>query len=150
MLGVVSIALARRGAEDSLRARARLAAPRAPRLAPLAMVFAFIAIGRRVLVLLQRPRSERVPRLQGAARHSSRLRTQVQDNTKTFFSPKITAVDATINIYPERRSFDGTVRMTLENKTNQPIPQIHITDQRQSVSNLQVRSPVPSGEFRSA
>ena len=51
--------------------------------------------------------------------------------------PKVTAVDATINIYPERRSFDGSVRMTLQNKTNQPIAQIHLTDQKQSVTNVQ-------------
>ena len=31
-------------------------------------------------------------------------------STKIFSQPKITAVDATINIYPDRRSFDGTVR----------------------------------------
>ena len=55
--------------------------------------------------------------------------------------PKVTAVDATINIYPERRSFDGSVRMTLQNKTNQPIAQIHLTDQKQSVTNVQFDRP---------
>jgi hypothetical protein len=44
-------------------------------------------------------------------------------NTKSD-QPKVTVVDATINIYPERRSFDGSVRMTLQN-INQPIAQIH-------------------------
>ena len=55
---------------------------------------------------------------------------------ENLLQPKVTAVDATINIYPERRSFDGNVRITLENKTDQPITQIHITDLRQSVTNL--------------
>src|ERR1019366_3155424 len=45
LLGVVSIAFARRGAEDSLRARTRLALQLAPRLAPIVMVFAVIAAG---------------------------------------------------------------------------------------------------------
>ena len=53
----------------------------------------------------------------------------------------MTAVDTTVNIYPERRSFDGTVRMTLQNKTRQPIAQIHITDQHQSVTNVQFDRP---------
>ena len=60
---------------------------------------------------------------------------------ENLLQPKVTAVDATINIYPNRRSFDGSVRMTLENKTGQPIPQIHITDQKQSVTNLQFDRP---------
>src|SRR5271167_4208232 len=44
-LGVLSIALSRRGAEDSLRARSRLAFRLAPRLAPIAIVFAVVAAG---------------------------------------------------------------------------------------------------------
>ena len=41
--------------------------------------------------------------------------------------PKVTAVDATINIYPDRRSFDGTGRFTLQNKSAQAISEIHVT-----------------------
>ncbi len=55
--------------------------------------------------------------------------------------PKVTAVDATVNIYPDRRSFDGSARITLENKSNQPISEIHVTDQKQSVSNIQFDRP---------
>ncbi len=70
---------------------------------------------------------------------------------ENLLQPKVTAVDATINIYPERRSFDGSVRMTLQNKTGQPIPQIHVTDIKQSVSNVQFDRPfhlVSSGAAR--
>ena len=55
--------------------------------------------------------------------------------------PKVTAVDATVNIYPERRSFDGSGRFTLQNKSTEPISQIHLTDQNQSVSNVQFDRP---------
>ena len=55
--------------------------------------------------------------------------------------PKVTAVDADINIYPERRSFDGNVRITLQNKTGRPVSQIHLTDQKQSVSNIRFDRP---------
>ena len=45
VLGVISIALARRGADDAWPARFRLAAQRAPRLIPAAAVFLLVAIG---------------------------------------------------------------------------------------------------------
>jgi len=140
ILAVASIALARRGAEDSLRARARLALQRAPRLIPVALLFAVIAVG-----------SGSWYYYNGHVLNEyldSQARRDIQANYERKFKqyenllqPKITAVDATINIYPDRRSFDGSVRFTLQNKTGQPIPQIHITDQRQSVTNLQFDRP---------
>jgi ABC-2 type transport system permease protein len=45
LLGVISIAYARRGAEDSLRARSKLAVRRAPRLAPIAALLLAASIG---------------------------------------------------------------------------------------------------------
>ncbi len=45
--------------------------------------------------------------------------------------PKVTAVDTAIDIYPSQRSFSGTGRYTLQNKSNQPISQIHLTDQNE-------------------
>src|ERR1035438_5323541 len=55
--------------------------------------------------------------------------------------PKIVAVDANIDIFPERRSFSGVGHFVLQNKTAQPIGQIHITNQWQSVSNLRFDRP---------
>jgi hypothetical protein len=55
--------------------------------------------------------------------------------------PKVTAVDANIDIFPERRSFSGTGHFVLQNKTPQPIAQIHITNVMQSVSNLRLDRP---------
>jgi hypothetical protein len=140
ILAVASIALARRGAEDSLRARARLALQRAPRLVPVALLFAVIAVG-----------SGSWYYYNGHVLNEyldSQARRDIQAGYERKFKqyenllqPKITAVDATINIYPDRRSFDGNVRFTLQNKTGQPIPQIHITDQRQSATNLQFDRP---------
>src|SRR6202035_1090630 len=50
--------------------------------------------------------------------------------------PKITAVDTKIDIYPERRSFEGTGSYVLQNKSDTPIDQIHITDSLQSVASV--------------
>src|SRR5450432_235494 len=140
MLGVVSIALARRGAEDSLRARVRLAIQRAPRLAPAALLFALIAAGAGSWYFYNTHVLNEY--LDSKARRD--IQADYESKFKQYenlLQPKVTAVDATINIYPERRSFDGSVRMTLENKTGQPVPQIHITDQKQSVTNLQFDRP---------
>jgi ABC-2 type transport system permease protein len=135
-LGVASIGLARRGAEDSPRARVRQALRRVPRLAPLALLFALIAAGSggwyfyNAHVLNEYLDSQARRDIQAGYERKFKQYENV-------LQPKVTAVDATINIYPDRRSFDGNIRMTLENKTSQQIPEIHITDQKQSVSNLQ-------------
>ncbi|HET6181050.1 MAG TPA: M1 family aminopeptidase [Candidatus Sulfotelmatobacter sp.] len=140
VLGVVSMALARRGAEDSLRARARMALTRAPRLAPLALLFAVIAVGSGGWYFYNAHILNEY--LDSKARRG--IQADYERKFKQYenlLQPKVTAVDANINIYPERRSFDGNVRMTLENKSNQPIAQIHVTDQRQSTTNVQFDRP---------
>ncbi len=139
-LGVVSIAFARRGAEDSLRARIHLALQRAPRLVPAALLFAAIAVGAGGWFYYNAHVLNEY--LDSKARRGIQADYERQfKKYENLVQPKVTAVDATVNIYPERRSFDGSVRMTLQNKTNQPIPQIHITDQKQSVSNVKFDRP---------
>ena len=140
LLGVVSIALARRGAEDSLRARVRLALQRAPRLIPAALLFALIAVGSGSWYFYNAHVLNEYL--------DSKARRDIQADYERKFKQYENlppaqghAVDATINIYPERRSFDGKVRMTLQNKTGQPISQIHLTDQKQSVTNVQFDRP---------
>ncbi len=140
VLGVVSMAFARRGAEDSLRARARQAVRLAPRLAPMALLFAVIAAGAGGWYFYNAHVLNEY--LDSKARRG--IQADYERKFKQYenlLQPKVTAVDATINIYPERRSFDGSVRMILQNKTGQPIPQIHVSDIKQSVSNVQFDRP---------
>ncbi len=140
VLGVLSIALARRGEEESLGARSRLALQNAPRLAPFAIVFALLAAGAggwyfyNTHVLNEYLNAK-------ARRHIQADYEQQFKKYENLLQPKITAMDAAINIFPERRSFDGNVRLTLQNKTTQPISQIHLTDQKQSVSNVRFDRP---------
>jgi hypothetical protein len=140
VLGVLCIALARRGAEDSLRARARAAFRLAPRLAPLGLLFVIIAACAGAWYFYNAHVLNEYL--------DSKARRQIQAGYERQFKqyenllqPKVTAVDTTINIYPERRSFDGNVRFTLQNKSKEPITQVHVTDQRQSVTNLQFDRP---------
>ena len=140
VLGIISIALSRRGAEESWGARIRLAWQRAPRLAPVALLFVLIAAGAgfwyfyNAHVLNEYLNSKARRGIQ--ADYERRFKQY-----ENLLQPKITAVEAAVNIYPERRSFDGNVRLTLQNKTTQPIGQIHLTDQKQSVSNVHFDRP---------
>jgi hypothetical protein len=140
VLGIASIAWARRGAEDSLRARTRLAVQRAPRLIPIAFVFVVIAVGSGSWYFYNAHVLNEY--LDSKARRDIQADYERQfKQYENLLQPKVTSVDATINIYPERRSFDGSVRMTLQNKTGQPIPQIHITDVKESITNLKFDRP---------
>ena len=140
LLGVVSIAYTRRGAEDSLGARTRLAMRRAPRLIPAAALLTLAAIGSGVWYFY----NTHVLNEYLTAKDRRRIQAGYERDFKKYQllpQPKITAVDATVAIYPERRSFDGSGRYTLRNKSTGPISQIHITDQQQSVRKIQFDRP---------
>jgi len=140
LLALVSIAYTRRGADDSLAARTALAIRRAPRLLPAAALLLLAAAGSGIWYFF----NAHVLNEYLTAGDRRRIQAGYERDFKRFelFSqPKVTAVDAAIDIYPERRSFDGTGRFTLQNKTNTPISQIHLTDEHQSVSNIQFDRP---------
>ena len=140
LLGVVSILFTRRGAEDSLRARARLALQRTPRLVPVAALLLLAAVGSGAWYFY----NAHVLNEFLSAPDLRHIQAGYERDFKKYVSlpqPKVTAVDATINIYPERRSFDGSGRFTLQNKSVSPISQIHLTDQRQAVSHVRFDRP---------
>jgi ABC-2 type transport system permease protein len=139
-LGVISIAFTRRGAETSLRARAWLARGRAPRLIPAFALFLAISIGAgwwyyyNAHVLNEYVNAKDRRHIQAGYEREFK-------KYELFPLPKVTAVDATVDIYPERRSFAGTGRMTLQNKSPKPMSQIHVTDEQQSVSSVSFDRP---------
>ena len=140
LLAVISIAYTRRGAEDSLASRTRLAIGRAPGLWPAAALFALIAIGAGTWYFY----NAHVLNEYRTAKDRRDIQAGYERDFKKYellTQPKITAVDAVVNIYPERRSFDGTGRFTMQNKSTQPIREIHITDEQQSVSNVRFDRP---------
>jgi ABC-2 type transport system permease protein len=139
-LGVISIALARRGADEGLTARVRLARARLPRMAPALIVLLLISVGSGAWYFYN-------SHVLNEYLNAKQLR-QIQAGYEVSFKkyehlpqPKITAVDSQIDIDPSHRSFSGWGQFTLQNKTSQPIPQIHITDQRQSVSQVRFDRP---------
>ncbi|MGA2690216.1 MAG: M1 family aminopeptidase [Candidatus Korobacteraceae bacterium] len=139
-LGVISIALARRGAEDGWSSRLRLGSARIPRLIPAAAICLAVAVGSGVWyyynahVLNEYLNAKQRRGIQADYERSFK---KYEDLTQ----PKVTAVDTRIDIDPARRSFSGSGHYALQNKTSDPIAQIHITDQMHSVSNVQFDRP---------
>ena len=140
ILGVISIGLAVRGTDDGLASRLRHLRHRAPRLAPAGILLLLLAIGSGVRYFYNTHVLNEFL--------SQPQQRDVQANYERDFKkyqylpqPKIIAVDANIDIFPERRSFSGTGHFVLQNKTPSPISQIHIVDTQQSVSNIQFDRP---------
>jgi hypothetical protein len=139
-LAVVSIAYARRGEEDSLRARTALAFARARGLAPVALLLLLCAIGSGVWYYYNA--HVRNEYLNANARR--RIQADYERGFKKYEllpQPKVVSVDESIDIFPSKRSFSGTGRITLINKSAVPIPRIHITDTNQSVRKLAFDRP---------
>jgi hypothetical protein len=134
-LGVISIAFARRGAEDSRIARFRLAIARFPRLTAPAVLCLAAAIGSggwyyyNAHVLNEYLNSKQRRQIQADYERNFK-------KYENFPQPKVIAVDSQINIDPAHRSFSGWGRYTLRNKTSQPISQVHLTNANQSVSQV--------------
>ena len=139
-LATVSIALARRGADDGWSARLRLAVQRAPRLIPAAALFLAAAIGSGAWYFY----NAHILNEYLNAKSRRDIQAAYERDFKKYErlpQPKIVAVDANIDIFPERRSFSGAGHFLLQNKTAQPISQIHITNQQQSVSQVRFDRP---------
>ena len=140
LLGVISIAFARRGSETSWAIRWSQAKERAPRLAPYAAVLALATLGAGGWFywnahVLNPYRNSKMQRSFQAA-----YEKQFKKYEK-FPQPKVTAVDTVVEIYPERRSFQATGYYLLQNKTTLPISEIHITNQQQSVDSVTFSHP---------
>ena len=134
-LGVVSVGFAMRGADDGWGARWRLFAHRVPRLAPVGVLLLLVAAGSGGWYYYNAHVLNEY--LNAKARRDIQADYERQFRKYEFLSqPKIIAVDANIDIYPERRSFSGTGHYLIQNKTGAPISQVHITDTQESVSNV--------------
>jgi ABC-2 type transport system permease protein len=140
VFGVVSMALARRGPEESLRVRMRLARGRLPALSASAAVLIAVtaAVGGWYYY-----NAHVLNEYTTAADRRHRLADYEREfkQYEKLDQPKVTAVDTEINIFPAQRSFSGTGRYTLQNKSAQPISQVHITDANESVSDLKFDRP---------
>jgi hypothetical protein len=140
LLGVVSIAFARRGADAAPAARIRQALARAPALALPAVVLLAIALGAGGWFLYNAHfRNEYL-----TAKDLRHVQAEYERQFKQYemlAQPKVTAVDTAIDIDPSTRSFSGTGRYALQNRTAAPIGAIHITDAHRTIGRIEFDRP---------
>jgi ABC-2 type transport system permease protein len=139
-LGVISIGLARRGAENSLKARLQLFRQNAMGIAPAAAVFLIVAIGSGWRFYYNTHVLNEY--LNNKQRRD--IQADYEKNFKRYehlAQPKVLEADSQVDLLPDSRSFTGTGHYVLQNKTSQPISQIHITNQQQSVSEVSFDRP---------
>ena len=140
LLGVISIAFARRGSDEGLSARLRLSAGRMPRLVPAAGLCLLAALGSGGWYLY----NAHVLNEYLNAKQRRDIQAGYERDFKKYENVpqlKVTAVDNAIDIDPAHRSFSGWGHFTLENKTSAPIRQVHITDVNHSVSDIEFDHP---------
>jgi ABC-2 type transport system permease protein len=139
-LGVISIALARRGSDESGAARLKLAAGRLPRLIPLAALCLLAAAGCGGWFYY----NAHILNEYLNAKQRRDIQADYERNFKKYenlLQPKVVAVDAQVDIDAAHRSFSGWGKYTLQNKNSQAISQIHLTDANQSVSQVHFDRP---------
>ncbi len=140
VLACFSIALARRGAEDGWHPRLLQARARMPRLTPALILFALVAIGSGAWFYY----NAHVLNEFVTTKQQRKIQANYERDFKRyerFPLPKVIAVDADVDLDPNHRSFSGTGHFVLQNKTAQPIQQIHITDQMQSLADVHFDRP---------
>jgi ABC-2 type transport system permease protein len=139
-LGVISIGMARRGAEDTFGARIRLLRQNTMGLAPFSVLFLLAALGSGWWFYY----NTHVLNEYLTTKDRRDIQAEYEKSFKKYEhlpQPKVVSVDAQIDIFPERRSFSGTGHFVLENKTLQSIAQIHVTNAQQAVSNVRFDRP---------
>lgn len=135
LLAILSIALTPRGPEESWQARLRLARQRLPQLSPALGLCALAALGSGVWYTY----NAHVLNEFLSTKQQRDIQAQYERDFKryeTLPQPKIIAVDSSLDLAPDHRSFSGTGHYVLQNKTAQPIGRIHITDSKQSVADV--------------
>jgi ABC-2 type transport system permease protein len=135
LLAVLAIAFARRGTEQSFAARWKKAGPRITRLIPAAAAFLILA-GTCGAVFYYNAHVLNEFRSAKQNRRRAAEYEQLYKKYERLPLPKVTAVDVAVNIFPERRSFDGTGYYMLVNASDKPIDEVHVTGTRDSVQEV--------------
>jgi hypothetical protein len=126
LLGVISILFYRRGSDLSFKTRLHEAGARLPGFVPVSVLLLLIAAGSGSWFYY----NTHVLNVFRTAKERRHLQAEYEKLYKKYEKqplPKIVAVDTVVNIYPERRSFSATGYYILENRTGQPVSDIHLT-----------------------
>jgi len=137
---VLAMVVSRRGADVSWGARLRQAGPRFRMLWPAALLALTLAAGSGTWFyynthILNEFRTDQ----EGLHRQADYER--LYKKYERLPQPKVTAVDVTVDIIPERRSFKGAGYYMLANRSAQPISEVHISDGRESIDEVRFDRP---------
>jgi hypothetical protein len=135
LLGVFAVVFARRGTEQSFGARTKLAGPRMRRLIPAMGAF-LLLIAASGGWFYYNTHVLNEFRTADAGRHRQAEYEKRYKKYERLPQPKVTAVDVSVAIFPERRSFSGTGFYTLVNHSAKAIDEVHITDGRESIDEI--------------
>ncbi len=140
MLGVVSIAFARRGADLDWSKRWKAARERWGVLQPAFLVFLLVFAGSGAWYYY----NAHVLNEYRTAKDDRHIQAAYEKNFKQYEKlpmPKVTAVDVNVDISPETRSFSASGHYLLTNHGAQAIPEIHVSGTRQSVDEVRFDRP---------
>ncbi|SFS07920.1 Peptidase family M1 [Granulicella pectinivorans] len=140
LLAVFAIALAQRGTEAPFGERWRNAKLRLPSMLPIAALFALAFLGSGAWIYYNTHVLNEI-RTDQEQRHRQADYEKLYKKYERLPQPKITDVDTRVNLLPETRSFEATGTFTLKNKTDQPIPDIHINATKESVDEVTFDRP---------
>ncbi len=127
LLGVLSVALARRGAETGWASRFALGRQRLPRLVPAGIFFLLLTVGSGAWFYY----NAHVLNVYINAKEGRRIQAQYERENRKYLHQlqlKLISADSSVDIFPERRSFSGSGHFVLQNKYATPISQVHISD----------------------
>ena len=139
-LGVLASLLARRGAETGLRTRLRAAKQSLPAYAVLLAVPLLAAFATGAWFYY----NTHVLNPYLTDMNSRKLQAEYEKLYKKYEYapiPKITAVDTTVDIYPETRSFKAAGTYTAVNETDKPIQDIYVDNGRRSLKAVTFDRP---------
>ena len=137
---VLSIALTRRGAEDAWKARMTRARRLLPSLTPALITLVVLIVGSGSWYYY----NSHVLNDFYTTKQLRDFQAEYERDFKKYAhmpQPKVTAVEANLDLDPAHRSFMGTGIFTLANKDTVPIQQIFITDQKESVADIHFDRP---------
>ncbi|MGC2287019.1 MAG: M1 family aminopeptidase [Candidatus Acidiferrum sp.] len=135
LLGVIAIAFGRRGTEQSFKSRWKKAGLRMRALIPAAAVFLLLAGASGAVFFYNTHVLNRFLTAQ-QSRHRTAEYEKLYKKYERLPQPKVTAVDVTVDIFPERRSFEATGSYLLLNHSDKPIDEVHITDSKDSLEEV--------------
>ncbi|MGH9631344.1 MAG: hypothetical protein ACRD7E_23825, partial [Bryobacteraceae bacterium] len=135
MCGVVALAFSRRGVDLAWRSRAKTARARTRTLVPAGTAALLLFAGTGAWFYYNAYVLNEFETSEGGRRRQAEYERLFKKYELTA-QPKIVGVEANVDIFPERRSLSAQGRYMLVNRSSEPISEIHITADRETLKEI--------------